>query len=504
MPQNLTDPDAWVAQKQGTQQPAQQQLTDPDQWVAKHPINPITGTTDSPSVGGFLYNAGTSGLNFIGDTGKGLGNLALGAGKLGWNLVTDLPGTLSQAPKYAAMIPDVAKGIGAQYKEKYGGLTNIAHTAYTDPFGMAGDVAAVASLGETAVGSVASKIPALEGVARGLGTVAKYTDPISATTRGIASKIKSPERAEKMMTTALNPTEKVMKKDPNLVKKALQMDVSVSPRGARENQSVISALMDDMTSRTTELTDQGVTTSGRDITTHPNVLEAGQEARMQMAPSEHISAHNSAVNDFWTTHGSTEVPGDKKDFMSIYSGGKKSATTRVPNDLTPTTMRDLASGTYSHIENAYAAPRGATSGQAAEMALASAAVDEIIKSEERLFQAGVLPDQKLRAVGMSLKDRISLQQVIHKALHDEAGNNSFLRNLSGGAGTAAVAGSLGHPKVAGAAAGVAAARYALARKDVQSAIAQWLNKPAKGLSTKINTTARVGNALPSSIEEPPR
>lgn len=98
---------------------------------------------ESPSVGGFLKNTVQSGANFVGNTANALlhpiqtvqniGGAAVGAAQ-------ELGGqTNDNTAKFDALTN--------YFKERYGGVDKLLHTAYTDPVGLAADVSAALGVG---------------------------------------------------------------------------------------------------------------------------------------------------------------------------------------------------------------------------------------------------------------------------------------------------------------------------------------------------------------------
>ncbi len=68
-----------------------------------------------------------------------------------------------------------ASAVGAFYKNRYGSGEGIKHAIAEDPIGVAGDLAAVLSGGET----IAAKLPGMAAISEGLGTAAKLSNPLT-------------------------------------------------------------------------------------------------------------------------------------------------------------------------------------------------------------------------------------------------------------------------------------------------------------------------------------
>ena len=149
-------------------------------WIKKE----VAPTPEKKSIGGFIGNifksAGglASGIgsavvntlnpNLEKNTLVNLGKMAVGAGEL------LIPGEQGQE-KYA-------RNIGSFYKQRYGGLSNIGNTVYSDPVGVVADLATLLSGGAAAAGKVGQigKISGLIRAAEGIGNAAKIVDPLRA------------------------------------------------------------------------------------------------------------------------------------------------------------------------------------------------------------------------------------------------------------------------------------------------------------------------------------
>lgn len=465
------------------------------------PKNKITGTEEAPSVGGFIKNVGTSGLKFGYDTAVGAADIVGGGLSLMSNMITDplhaAMGSAETAKKVVSNAPAVASNLWDFYKKRYGGVDNILHTAYTDPVGTAADVSMLAGGAEAGLKSAAG-LSELAGASKTAGTlmdvagtaskVSKATDPMS-----ILRVPQMPKKAESLMTSALNPSNQVLEKEPKIARKALKYGTTISESGMAENQGHINMLMQDLQNRINELDAAGVTVDPTRVISSPQVQDVRKSAWTQISPMGDPEATKRPIDDFFSTHGSTttivNIPTQQQVPTGILDAQgnpiMKTVTTNVPTpvqtprDIPAREARDLVSGTYKNRADSYLLPREQRTGDAAQMAMASAILDELENSEARLHAAGQLPDRRLKIAGMNLKDRIELQGVIKDALIDESRSNPFLKTLSGAMGTTSVALALGHQNVAAAATGVAAARMILQRKDVQSKIAQMLNKGSR-------------------------
>lgn len=124
-----------------------QPANSPSQGSTNTGYVPKSFQKEKKTIGGFINNIGESGVNLVKDLGnvithpiqtaKSLGNIGLGvAQKL-------IPGRQEQE--------QYADAVGQFYKQRYGGIKNIANTLYNDPVGVALDASAV--LGGTGAGA---------------------------------------------------------------------------------------------------------------------------------------------------------------------------------------------------------------------------------------------------------------------------------------------------------------------------------------------------------------
>lgn len=191
----------------------QRGMTAAQQYASQNAQNaPVAGvnqpagqTPQDPSVGGFLGNVVSSGANFAGNlvnaaihplqTVQNIGSMAAGG-------LQELGG---QTNDNTAKFDQLKEYLG----NRYGSISNLEHTIYSDPVGFAADLstvlgtgAGVAGLGAKAaelgglgeVGSVATETAAateasglaggLKATAGALGTGAKYTNPLTPVVAG--------------------------------------------------------------------------------------------------------------------------------------------------------------------------------------------------------------------------------------------------------------------------------------------------------------------------------
>lgn len=112
------------------------------------------------------------------DTLGNLGDLGAGALRAGVKYINPSVAAYLDRfsdPKTTARLENVASGAGNALADRYGGLPELKRTIIQDPVGFAGDASAIFTGG----GALASKVPALAEVGRGLSLAGKYTDPLT-------------------------------------------------------------------------------------------------------------------------------------------------------------------------------------------------------------------------------------------------------------------------------------------------------------------------------------
>lgn len=210
------DPDAYINGNKGTnssgvsydtQAYAQKVATAYQQFKTQQssqtPQTPATGAntgSQAPSVGGFFNNVLSSGANFAGN----LVNAVAHPLTTGQNLLETGAGALQEAGGQTNDNTAKFDNLKNYFVQRYGGISNLEHTLYTDPVGFAADLstvlgtgAGVAGLGAKAaelgglgeVGAAATETTAatqasglaggLKATASALGTGAKYTNPLT-------------------------------------------------------------------------------------------------------------------------------------------------------------------------------------------------------------------------------------------------------------------------------------------------------------------------------------
>lgn len=162
-----------------------QQLKTQNQSVVSPMQQNSTGAvTDSPSVGGFLGNVVSSGANLAGN----LLNAVSHPLQTGQNLLETGAGALQEAGGQTNDNTAKFDALKGYLSQRYGGISNLEHTLYTDPVGFAADLSTVLGGAGGAVG-LAGKAADIAGlsdiadtvgsVAGGLGTASKLTNPLS-------------------------------------------------------------------------------------------------------------------------------------------------------------------------------------------------------------------------------------------------------------------------------------------------------------------------------------
>lgn len=190
-------------QQQAPQAQPQQQTGDDLPWM-----QPGAQENADPSSGGFVDTVATAAKNVPGSAlnaaynmvqpiihpinfAEGLAHLGAGAFQKGASALGMDAGHSYE--KYA-------DALGQFFKERYGSADAIRHTFENDPVGMALDLATALGFGEAAVGSVAKGLSMLGAVdaattaskiSGGLGTAAKYTNPMTPIVAGTKAAAKT-------------------------------------------------------------------------------------------------------------------------------------------------------------------------------------------------------------------------------------------------------------------------------------------------------------------------
>lgn len=189
----------------------------------KNPTNETTTATSNPtaapvqeqpaepkSVGGFLQNIPKSGIGLV----KGLAEAGINAFnpdlekntianivRLPFGLGEKIGAAINNDPNYKSGNTARVDALGDFYKKRYGGVNNVADTAYNDPLGFLLDVTSLLDAGASAVGKVGeiSKVSSLTKAADTASNVARAIDPIAQATKfatksvpGVVSKLEAP------------------------------------------------------------------------------------------------------------------------------------------------------------------------------------------------------------------------------------------------------------------------------------------------------------------------
>lgn len=219
--------------------------------------NTLEGYNDQQnkkSVSGFAGNILKSGADLVKntvqavahpiETGKALGGIAVGG------VQKLIPGQQSQEGQFDGLINF--------YKERYGGLEKIKNTLYTDPVGVAGDLATVAGgVGLVAKVGTAAKVGNFAKVAETASTVSKFADPLQAIT-SVPGKL-LPESflsktAQKIYQSALKPSTTLTPIERSkILLTGLREGIPVTQKGAME----LGKRLDDINGQIAEVIEQG-------------------------------------------------------------------------------------------------------------------------------------------------------------------------------------------------------------------------------------------------------
>lgn len=146
--------------------------------------NQITGDQSQPSALGFGENVVKSGANFLGN----IANAAIHPIQTVQNLGSMAAGGLQELGGQQNQNTQAFDTLKNYLGQRYGSPQNLVHTAYTDPIGLAGDIAAVFGAGEGLAGA-ASKGAEVAGLTRtagvasdissGLGEASRLANPLT-------------------------------------------------------------------------------------------------------------------------------------------------------------------------------------------------------------------------------------------------------------------------------------------------------------------------------------
>jgi len=197
------------------------------------------------SVLGFLENLGPSAYNLAANTVKGTAGMLSTAAQFQQNPTAYL-GKLAADPTVQAMVQNPGKVAGAAKDylgSRYGGVSELANTAYEDPFGLAADAATVASLG----GGAAGRVPGVVGrVGRGVEAFGAAIDPIANVGRAAIVAAAPARRAaegagEFLNRSALNVPAALRKANPgvNFPRELAETGLTISPGGAAKSGMAI-------------------------------------------------------------------------------------------------------------------------------------------------------------------------------------------------------------------------------------------------------------------------
>lgn len=180
------DTPAYVKQVQQYYQQLSQNV--PQQTQTQNP-SMQNGTPESPSLGGFLGNVVSSGANFVGNVGNALLHPIQTVQNVGGAAVGGVQELGGQQNENTAKFDNLV----GYFKQRYGGVDNLLHTAYTDPVGLAADISTVLGVGGGVAGAV-SKVGELgsveslaEGagaISKGLGVASELTNPLTPIVKG--------------------------------------------------------------------------------------------------------------------------------------------------------------------------------------------------------------------------------------------------------------------------------------------------------------------------------
>jgi hypothetical protein len=292
------------------------------------------------------------------DTAKAVGNVAVGAAQ------SATGSTLGMDDKTA-----FAQAIGDYYKNRYGGMENIKKTVSEDPVSVAGDIAAVLSLGGGAL-SKAGKLSDITSAARAGGLMsqaATWIDPMTMAVRPIAA-TGLPEKlygAALKPSTTLSPEERAA-----VISAGMGEKIPVSYGGALKNGDIRRDLAGQL--------EKALTSANT-----PMIDPLAAADRMRGTVQDALTSYNPTVN-------LKKVSDVRDNFLT---------DPLIPDLLTPKQANEMKQGIYREVESAYGNMRAPFASQAKKDLArglkeeVNAAVPEVAPINDRLSTLIQLAEQ---------------------------------------------------------------------------------------------------------------
>jgi hypothetical protein len=355
---------------------------DPSQVTAVGVTAPAAAPS-APSVGGFLRNAVSSGVNLIGNVGHAIlhpdatmdavGNVVEGLGNEYLPGYSKLKSTLGGTDSGLAQQNATADAFKKNIVDRYGSIDNFAHTLYTDPAGVLADVSALAGgIGGAArgVGAVADLAGAAD-VASGASKVANVAKTVEAVSNPVTQAGKvvraaggaaaratgvptAGELAASFYESALKPSlaAKNVPKIPGLVQAGLENAIPVSVAGADKLAGLIDDANKAIKARIDTGAAAGVTIDPQSVATRVDKVRPRFEN--QVNPVADLKAIDRSKSEFLAQNSLAAVPPEPTNVLAangsmIMTPGTPAQVIPIPADV----AQAMKQNTYAQLRNSY-------------------------------------------------------------------------------------------------------------------------------------------------------
>ena len=294
---------------------------------------PDSGSSDAPSVTGFLQNAVSSGANLLGgvataivhpiNTLNNLGNVVGGLGN------EYIPGAEANKRRMGASDEEIAQqntmadALKQQIGNRYGTVHGFANAVYTDPVGVLADLSTLAGgiggvAGKTAeladMANAASLAAKAGQVARVAGTVSAVTDPLNAITKplGAAARVTGvdqalPALARATYQSALKPSRaNTLENIDAMVQAGLDHQIPVSRSGLAKLNGLVKGWAGQLDSKVQAATQAGATIDPAAVAARVDPVE--QFFGNQPNPVKDVTAVQKARQEFLDQHTTPGTP----------------------------------------------------------------------------------------------------------------------------------------------------------------------------------------------------
>lgn len=213
------------------------------------PQAPAAPAQGQAQPAGFLDNVVSSGKNLVG----GLADTVLHPVQTAQNLSKVAAGGLqkigpeSLKQTFGGDYTPYADAVGQFYKDRYGGLSNIGHTLYTDPVGAAADIGAVLTMGGGAAGAAGKVLGTTNRIGRTVSTVGEVAtragslvDPLQLAAKGTSAL--GVKAAKRVIHSNVKPSDKLVFNNPTVDIPEVILRENLGPgfKGARQAKEIVS------------------------------------------------------------------------------------------------------------------------------------------------------------------------------------------------------------------------------------------------------------------------